>query len=102
MNNKFSTTILLGILICLLIIALKPNNVQIPSPNANIDISSGEEILQLAPNRIAVVDNRSNSGMRGRILVFDFDSKTKSFNFAGTFNYADYFSNPQKYGIENN
>lgn len=40
--------------------------------------------------------------MRGRILVYDYDSKIKSFKFVGTFNYADYFDNPQKYGIENN
>lgn len=102
MNDKFSKVILVGIFICLLIIALRPNsNVQV-SPNPSINIGSGEEIIQLATNRIAVVDNRNNSGMRGTILVFDFDNNTKSFNFAGTFNYADYFSNPQKYGIKTN
>ena len=102
MNDKFSKVILVGIFICLLIIALKHNSSVQVSPNANIDISSGEEIIQLAPNRIAVVDNSNNSGMRGTILVFDFDSNTKSFNFVGAFNYADYFRNPQKYGVEHN
>lgn len=99
MNDKFSKVILVGVFICLLLIALKPNGSVQVSPNPNIDISSGEEIIQLAPNRIAVVDNRNNSGMRGTILVFDYDNNTKSFNFVGTFNYADYFRNPQKYGI---
>jgi hypothetical protein len=102
MNDKFSNLILVGILICLIIIALKPNNINVSSAQPNISVSTGEEIIQLAPNRIAVVDNRANSGMRGRILVFDFDSNKNSFNFIGTFNYADYFSNPQKYGLEHN
>ena len=102
MNDKFSKVILVGIFICLLIIALKPNSSVQVSPNANIDISSGEEIIQLAPNRIAVVVNSNVSGMKGTILVFDFDSNTKSFNYVGTFNYADYFRNPQNYGIEHN
>ena len=102
MNDNFSKVILVGIFICLLIIALKHNSSVQVSPNANTTISSGDEIIQLAPNRIAVVTNRFSSGMGGTILVFDFDSDTKSFNFVGTFNYADYFRNPQNYGIEHN
>ena len=102
MNDKFIKLILVGIFISLLMIALKPNSSGEVSQSPNIAISSGEEIIQLSPNRIAVVDNRNNSGMRGTILVFDFDDSTKSFNFVGTFNYADYFRNPQKYGIEHN
>ena len=102
MNDNFSKVILVGIFICLLIIALKHNSGVQVSPNANIDISSGEEIIQLAPNRIAVVVNSNVSGMKGTILVFDFDINTKSFNFVGTFNYADYLRNPQNYGIQHN
>ena len=101
MNDKFTKLILVGILICLIIIALRPNNVQVPSPNPNINVSTGagEEIIQLAPNRIAVVDNNINSGMRGTILIFDYDSNTKNFNYKGSMNYADYFRNPNKYGL---
>jgi hypothetical protein len=99
MNDKFSKLILAGILVCLIIIAFKPTINQVTSPNPNINISAGEEIIQLAPNRIAVIDNRSNSGMRGTILVFDYDNNTKKFNYAGSMNYADYFRNPNKYGV---
>jgi hypothetical protein len=99
MNDKFSKLMLLGILICLISIAWKLNNIQVSSPNPSIDISAGEEIIQLAPNRIAVVDNRSNSGMRGTILIFDYDSEAKIFNYKGSMNYADYFRNPNKYGL---
>ncbi|MDP4086290.1 MAG: hypothetical protein Q8934_16980 [Bacillota bacterium] len=101
MNDKFSKLILTGILICLIIIAINLNNIQISTPNPNINVSAetGEEIIQLAPNRIAVVDNSTNSGMRGTILVYEYNNNKKTFEFIGNFNYADYFSNPQKYGI---
>lgn len=94
MNDKFSKLILTGILICLIIIAFKPNDIQVSSPNPNINISAetGEEIIQLAPNRIAVVDNRTNSGMRGTVLVYEYNSSKKTFEFIGNFNYADYFA----------
>lgn len=100
MNDKYSKIILAGILICLIVIALKP--VPYFSSNPNVTINSGEQIIQLAPNRIAIVDTRSNSGMRRNILVFDYNSSDKTFNYAGTFNYEDYFSNSQKYGIPQN
>ena len=93
---------LLGILICLIVIALKPAaNFTANTTPSNI-FDNGDQIIQLAPNRIAVVDNRLNSGLRGTILVYDYDSTAKTFTYAGTFNYCDYFSNPQKYGIPNN
>lgn len=101
MNDKFSKCILAGILICLMIIAFKPNN-QVSSSTPYIDVSGGEAIVQLAPNRIAVVDNNHNSGMRGTVLVFDYDSNTKSFSYAGSMNYADYIRNPNKYGLQTN
>lgn len=87
---------------CLIIIALKPNNFQVSSPRPNINVSAGEQIIQLAPNRIAVLDNNINSGMRGTILIFDYDSNTKNFNLMGSMNYTDYFSNPSKHGLPAN
>lgn len=104
MNDKFSKLILVGILICLIIIALKPNNIQVSSPNpsTNVSVGAGDEIIQLAPNRIAVVDNNINSGMRGTILIFDYESNTESFKYVGSMNYADYFRNPSKYGLPTN
>lgn len=99
MNDKFNKMILIGILICLIIIALKPSITQVSSPVPNISVSAGEEIIQLAPNRIAVVNNDINSGMRGTILIFDYDSNTNKFNYRGSMNYADYFMNPGKYGL---
>jgi len=106
MNNKFTKFILLGILLCLIVIAIKPTNNQTassnPLPNPNFSLNtSGEEVIQLAPNRIAVKGNYG-SGFSGTILVFDFDSNTKKFNYVGSMNYMDYFDNSAKYGIPTN
>lgn len=101
MNDKFNKLILAGILICLIIIALKPNNIQVSSPSSNT-VRAGEQIIQLAPNRIAVLDNNINSAMRGTIIIFDYDSNTKNFNLIGSMNYTDYFSNPSKHGLNTN
>jgi len=102
MNDKFIKFILIGILFCLIVIGNKPTYNQVPFPNPNINISEGEQIIQLAPNRIAIIDNRNNSGLSGTILVFDYDSNTKKFNYEATMNYADYFRNPGKYGVPTN
>lgn len=73
MSNKIQTVALVGILVFLAIIAFKP------APQLSVNgqpqvvnqIDSGESIIQLGPNRIAVVDTRSGSGLYGAILVFD-------------------------------
>lgn len=102
MNNNSIKLLLVGILICLAIIAFKPTPTMVTQPaisNPNINIDNGQQVIQLAPNRIAVVDNRVVSGTRGTILVFEYNDTKKSFDFIGDFNYSDYFSNPQKYNL---
>lgn len=104
MKLKFNDVLLAGILICLLIIAFRTapqKPVQPASFPSSINLNSGETVVQLTTNRIAVIDNKSNSGMYGTVLVFDFDKTKKTFNFVGSFNYSDYFRNPQKYEITN-
>lgn len=101
--DRVKTVLLAGILICLLVIARKP----VPSFSYSshpplAPIEPGETVIQLAPNRIAVVDNRSNSGMYGTVLVFQFNESKKTFDFIGQYNYADFFNNPQKHGINVN
>ncbi len=99
MNDKFTKFILVGILLCLMGIANQSTNNQIASPMPNIDNSVGKQVIQLAPNRIAVIDNENTSGIGGTILVFDYNSNTKKFNYVSSMNYEDYFNDPTKYGI---
>jgi hypothetical protein len=92
-----------GVLICLIVIALKPNpslSYNQPSFPNSISTSSGESVVQLGENRIAIVDTNINSGMRGTMLVFEFDKSKKKFNFIGSDNYVDYFRNPNKYNLQ--
>ena len=102
MSNRIQTAMLVGILVFLAIIAFKP----VPQLSVNgqpqviNQIDPGQSIIQLGPNRIAVVDTRSNSGLYGAILVFDYNEGKQTFDFTGKFNYSDYFRNPNKYGIE--
>ncbi|AZR74694.1 hypothetical protein BBF96_15740 [Anoxybacter fermentans] len=95
MSERIKGLVLVGILICLVIIAFKP------APQLNIQpaINLGDSIIQLGPNRIAIVETNINSGLYGTVLVFDFDDKTGTFNLVGKFNYKDYFRKPQKYGL---
>jgi len=94
MSNKIKDLILIGIFVCLLIIALKPvpqmniNQPQTPAP------SLAQTVIQLGPNRIAIIETNNNSGEFGSILVFDYDGK--SFKLLGKYNYSDYFRNPQQ------
>jgi hypothetical protein len=97
LTDKFRTILYLGILICLINIALKP----VPQFNYNApqtQSSSSESVVQLSENRIAIVDTNINSGMRGEVFVLEFDESKKTFNLIGRYNYADFFRNPGKYG----
>lgn len=88
---------MLGILICLIVIALKPvPSFQSEFPSS-VDVSAGESVVQLGENKIAIIDTRFNSGMRGEVFVLEFNEEKKTFDLIGRYNYNDFFSNPQKY-----
>ena len=89
-----------GILICLAIIALSLIIIALNIPQLSVNIPpqvpSGDEVIQLGSNRIALIETNSNSGLYGMILVFDYDDKNGTFNLVGKFDYSDYICNPQK------
>lgn len=94
MSERLKIFILIGIFICLLIIAVKPA----PEFSFNSQPQTsvfGETVIQLDSNRIAIVETNNNSGLYGDILVFDYDGQTKAFKLLGRYNYSDYFRNPQ-------
>ena len=101
MVEKTSNGIMKGILICLIIIALKP----VPSFQSDfesefplsMDVSNGESVVQLSENRMAIVDNNFNSGTYGEVFVLEFIEEEKTFQLIGRYNYADFFYNPQNY-----
>ena len=98
MSDKTIKSLMTGILICLLLIALKPvPSLQSDFPSS-LDINNnGETVVQLAENRIAIVDTSLNSGMHGEVFVLEFNEIEKTFELIGRYNYVDFFRNPQNY-----
>lgn len=81
--EKIKGIILLGILICLIVITQKPipsfsyNSPSIQFPN--MPDSTNASVVQLDKNRIALVDTRNGSNTFGKIIVLEYDEKTKRF-----------------------
>ncbi|KZS48830.1 hypothetical protein AWU65_24285 [Paenibacillus glucanolyticus] len=98
MQEKINTNILIGILICLILIALKPFPQNNEENTSNPSFVS-ESVVQLAENRIAIVETELNSGLRGNIIVLEFNEDRKTFEPIGRYNYLDFFTNPEKYNF---
>jgi hypothetical protein len=81
---------MVGILICLILIALKPTP-SFEMPYYNHDYPANESVVQLAENRIAIVDTSINSGRRGEIIVLEYDEELERFKEKGRHNYLDFF-----------
>lgn len=81
--EKIKGIILLGILICFIVIAQKPD----PSFSYNsppIDVptipdSSNASVVQLDKNKIALVDTRNGSRTFGKIIVLEYDETSNKF-----------------------
>ena len=100
MSDKTIKSLMTGILICLLLIAFKP----VPSFQSNFpsslnvnDYDTGETVVQLAENRIAIVDTNLYSDMHGEVVVLEFNEIEKTFELMGRYNYIDVFQNSQDY-----
>ena len=101
-KDMFTKVILSGILVCLVVIAFKLNangndNGQLPAPNVDIT-NQGERVVQIAPNRVGVVDTGFRSGWE-QLVVFEYNPDTKKFEVVSSLTYEDYFNHPEKYGI---
>jgi hypothetical protein len=85
-SEKFNRNILLGILICLMVIAIKPvptletRDIQIPSFPNELDITELHDttVVQLDKNRFALIDKDHSAYTK--ILVLEYDEKTKKLN----------------------
>ncbi|SET71131.1 hypothetical protein SAMN05216389_12229 [Oceanobacillus limi] len=96
MSDNGMKKIMIGILICLIIIALKPT----PSFEQNYppypDVSNGQSVVQLTEDRMAIVDNGMDSGMYGEVIVLEFDENTNTFELIGTYNYIEDYYDSQE------
>ncbi|WP_145325348.1 hypothetical protein [Paenibacillus xylanexedens] len=99
-KDIFSKAILIGILGCLIVIAFKLNNkeyIQLATPNLDV-INQGGRVVQIAPNRIGVIDTGHGSGWE-QLVVFEYNPETREFEVVSSLTYEDYFNHPKKYGI---
>lgn len=99
MTDKFSKVILTGILICLIIIAFKPYEKSITTPVPNVNIDNMQQFIQIAPNRIGIVDSGTHTGYRGQLIIFDFDPNSKTFKYVETLKATYILEHPEEYGI---
>jgi len=98
-RDKFTKVILTSILICLIIITFKLNNKSIVTSTPDVNINNMQQYIQIAPNRIGIVDSGSHTGNKGQLIIFDFDSTSKSFRYVGTLKSPYILSHPEEYGI---
>ena len=101
MADKFIKVVLVGILICLIIIAFKSINLNVTSqaPNVNVNVDNAQQFIQIAPNRIGIVGTGIHIGYRGQLIIFDFDPTTKTFSYVETLKASYILDHPEEYGI---
>jgi hypothetical protein len=101
-NDTFIKVILSGILVCLIVIAFKmkmntTEYIQSSSPDVSVN-NQGGKVVQIAPNRVGVVDTGFNSGWE-QLVVFEYNPNTKKFELVSSLPYEDIFSHPKENGI---
>lgn len=85
LTEKLKIVLLAGILVCLFFIAKQPApvfyneppNIQIPQVPTTSSGSSDTVAVSLAPNRIALIDTRAGSDTYGKIVIMEYDEKSK-------------------------
>lgn len=100
-NDKFNKFILAGILICLFFITLNSGQqvVTTSPPQVSVDANDGQRFIQLAPNIIGIIDTGQHTGIKEQLIVFEFDTETKEFQYINTFNTEHVLDHPEEYGI---
>jgi hypothetical protein len=99
MVDKFTKVILTGILICLIVIAFKPNKEYVTTPTPYVNIDNTQQFVQIAPNRIGIVDSGSHTGYKGQLIIFDFNPDSKTFKYVETLKASYILDHPEEYGI---
>lgn len=94
MSEQNNSKILIGILICLIIIALKPTSYVDSNYPDSFDVynqNEAEKVIQLTDNRIAIVDTNEYSANQGKIIVLEFDESNETFDVIGRYDYLEDF-----------
>ncbi|MPM94131.1 hypothetical protein SDC9_141274 [bioreactor metagenome] len=58
-----------------------------------------QQFVQIAPNRIGIVDSGTHTGYRGQLIIFDFDPDSKTFKYVETLKASYILDHPEEFGI---
>lgn len=95
-SDTFNKVILSGILICLIIIAVKLPNTEVTAgsePYVSVE-SPGDCLVHIAPNKIGIVDKGAGSGWE-QLVIFEFNKEAGEFEVDTTILYEDIFNHPE-------
>jgi hypothetical protein len=99
MIDKFTKAVLIGILVLLAVIAFRQPTITIQNPTPNVSVENPQQFVQIAPNRIGLVDTGIHSGIRGQLIVFDYIPDTNTFQYVNTLNASYVLDHPEEFGI---
>lgn len=95
-NDTFIKVILSGILICLIVIAVKLPNTEVTAgsePYVSVE-NPGDRLVHVAPNKIGIVDEGASSGWE-QLVIFEFNEETGEYEVDTTIPYEDIFIHPE-------
>lgn len=103
MKDRFEKVIFVGILICLIVIAVKPEmskETNAPQIIGTTSVADNQLAISLGDNRIGIIDSWGiKTGKPNRILVFRYDQNQKEFIYESVLDTEYVFDHPDEYGI---
>lgn len=100
MKYKLEVILLVVILIVTLFLTLRGNEHDVNIPPQNINISSSvNQIVQIAPNVIGIVDSGIRTGKKGQLIVLEYNHELKSFEIVTTLDVDYILNHPNEFGI---
>lgn len=100
-NDVVTKVILSGILISLIVISINLDSIDVSQEAPYVEVqheNSGEEIVQISPNVIGIIDNGFRTGWK-QLIVFEYNPETKDFEKVSTLPYEDILNHPELHNI---
>ncbi|ETP69852.1 hypothetical protein G159_04835 [Planococcus glaciei CHR43] len=95
-NDLFIKVLLSGILLCLIILVSNmATQAEAPHPEVPVSVESPENrIIQIAPNKIGIVDEGTVSGWK-QLVIFEYKEQSGEYEVSSTIPYEEMFTHPE-------
>lgn len=96
-NDLFFKVVLSGILICLIVIVdnMTTEAEELSHPEVPVSVESPENrIIQIAPNKIGIVDEGTVSGWK-QLVIFEYKEQSGEYEVSSTIPYEEMFTHPE-------